>query len=45
MSASSFCLTGLPVEILEQIFLGLPGQDIFMVEAVCRPVVNHAFSY
>lgn len=35
MSASSFRLTVLPVEILEQIFLRLPGQDIFMVEVVC----------
>lgn len=44
MFASRFCLTVLPVEILEQIFLRLPGQDIFMAEAVCGAAVDHAIS-
>ena len=28
------CLAGLPIEILEQIFLHLPGQDVIKLEAV-----------
>jgi hypothetical protein len=34
-------LTGLPVEILEQIFLYLPGKDIIRMEAV-REVVSYS---
>ena len=28
------CLAGLPIEILEQIFLHLPGQDVIKLEVV-----------
>jgi hypothetical protein len=34
MTASEFCLTNLPVELLEKIFGYLPGQDIIRIEAV-----------
>ena len=34
MSASIFSLTELPIEVLEQILLQLPGQDIVKTEAV-----------
>jgi len=34
MPASPFRLPELPVEILEQIFLHLPGQDIIKMEVV-----------
>ena len=36
MSASSLNLTELPTEVIEQILLHLPGQDILKMEAVLR---------
>jgi len=38
MLVSIFRLTDLPVEILEQIFLHLPGQDVIKMEVVRRIV-------
>ena len=35
-------LTGLPTEILEQIFLHLPGQDIVKMDGVRRGMVDSA---
>lgn len=40
MSASTPRLTELPIEILEQIALQLPGQDIIKIEAVRRAMVT-----
>ena len=40
MSAPVSHLTKLPVEVLEQIFLHLPGQDVIKVEAVRGVVFN-----
>jgi hypothetical protein len=39
MSASTPCLSELPTEILERVFLHLPGQDIIKMEVV-RVVAN-----
>jgi len=38
MPVSIFRLTELPVEILEQIFLHLPGQDVIKMEVVRRVI-------
>jgi len=40
MSASPSYLTMLPTEILEQLFLHLPGQDLIKMGAVRRVNVN-----
>jgi hypothetical protein len=39
MSTSSLCLTELPTELLEQILLRLPGQDIIKTEGV-KPALS-----
>jgi hypothetical protein len=44
MSAPVSYLTILPIEILEQICLHLPGQDIIRMEAV-REVVSHSVRF
>lgn len=42
MSVPVPCLAGLPVEILEKIFLHLPGQDVIRLEAVwCVMTIPH----
>ena len=42
MAASTSCLTELPNEVLEQILLHLPGQDIVKVEVVwCVIAIRH----
>ena len=41
MFASMFCSTELPIEILEQILLHLPGQDIIRMEVVwCTVIIS-----
>ena len=44
MPASTPCLTELPIEILEQIFLHLPAQDIIKMDVVRRLAINSARS-
>ena len=36
ISASTACLSGLPIEVLERILLHLPGQDIVKMDVVLR---------